>query len=239
MKIPCFYQHSQRRGFSLMEVLITIAIIAALAALAFPMLKSGITAAHRTNAINQLRQVGSLAVAYAVENNNILPDEGGEGLQSFSALRTQTLAWYNVLPPMAGLKNGIDYRTDPAGFYRNESMFFIKAAKYPKQKLNSAFFAYGINSQLVTEDRPKVRLTDIPEPSRTALFAEAALPDEKHLLPVGGAADSLGQPKVRDKRFVGRYKGTGVIAFADGHAEVVQVSRANSWSKPAVLWEIP
>ncbi len=118
-------------------------------------------------------------------------------------------------------------------------MFFIKAASYPKQKLNRAYFAFGINSQLVTEERPIVRLTNIPEPERTVLFAEAALPDEKHLLPAGGATDSLGQPKVRDKRFVGRYKETGVISFFDGHAEVVPVSRANAWSTPAVLWEIP
>jgi hypothetical protein len=32
-----------------------------------------------------------------------LSAEGGDGVQSFGALRTQTNAWYNVLPPLAGL----------------------------------------------------------------------------------------------------------------------------------------
>ena len=105
---PTILKSSHRRptGFTLTELLVVIVIIVVLAAATFPLVKNGIRAAQKTTAINQIRQISSLAVAYAIENNGILPDEGGEGLQSFSALRTKTLAWYNVLPPMAGIEAG-------------------------------------------------------------------------------------------------------------------------------------
>ena len=74
----------------------------------------------------------------------------------------------------------------------------------------------------------------VPSKSPSALFAEAALPDEKHLLPPGGASDSLGQPKVRDERFVGRYGSAGIIGFADGHAEVVPKDKA--FDTNVVIW---
>jgi prepilin-type processing-associated H-X9-DG protein len=79
-------------------------------------------------------------------------------------------------------------------------------------------------------------LHQISQPSRTALFAEAGLPDEKTLLPKGGAGSDLGQPKVRDRRFIGRHNGTGIIGFADGHAEVVPVDRA--FDTNVVRWEL-
>jgi prepilin-type processing-associated H-X9-DG protein len=84
--------------------------------------------------------------------------------------------------------------------------------------------------------RTRVRLHRISQPSRTALFAEAGLPDEKGLLPKGGAGYDLGQPKVRDRRFIGRHNGTGIIGFADGHAEVVPVDRA--FDTNVVRWEL-
>ena len=84
--------------------------------------------------------------------------------------------------------------------------------------------------------RTRIRLHQITHPARTALFAEAGLPDEKALLPKGGAGSDLGQPKVRDRRFIGRHNGTGIIGFADGHAEVVPVDRA--FDTNVVRWEL-
>ncbi len=226
-------------AFTLMELLVVIAIVGVLGAVSFSVGKNALASARKVGAINQIRQTSSLAVSHAFENNGILADEGGEGVQSFSALRTKPLAWYNVLPAAANMTIGADYRRDPKTFYETGSLFYLKSAKYPKSKLNRAYFAYGMNSQLVVSQRPVARLNDIPEPARTALFAEAALPDEIDLLPAGGSTNDLGQPKVRDKRFVGRYNGSGIIGFADGHAEVIPVSRANAASTPAVFWEIP
>lgn len=229
----------QPSAFTLIELLVVIAIIAVLAALAVPAVGSAMNSSQKASTLNSIKQISTLAVTYAADNNYRLPAEGGDGVQSFGALRTQTNAWYNVLPPLAGLKAASNYRANPADFYDKSSVFFVGAASYPKQKLNSAYFAFGINSQLDhgLSNQPggiRVNLARLPHPSRTALFAEAALPDEKHLLPSGGASDSLGQPKVRDERFVGRYGNAGIIGFADGHARIV--SKEQAFDTNVVIW---
>jgi len=226
-------------AFTLIELLVVISIIAVLAALAVPAVSGAMNSSQKASTLNSIKQISTLAVTYAADNNFRLPAEGGDGVQSFGALRTQTNAWYNVLPPLAGLAAASNYRANPASFYDKGSVFYVQAAAYPKQKLNSAYFAFGINSQIDhgMANQPggtRVNLAGLPNPSRTALFAEAALPDEKHLLPPGGASDSLGQPKVRDERFVGRYGSAGIIGFADGHAEVVPKDKA--FDTNVVIW---
>jgi prepilin-type N-terminal cleavage/methylation domain-containing protein/prepilin-type processing-associated H-X9-DG protein len=221
-------------AFTLIELIVVIGILAILAALAVPAVGNAMNSSQKVSTLNSIKQISTLAVAYAADNNGLLPEEGGEGVQSFNKIKTATNAWYNVLPPMAGLKAARDL--DRTTFHDRGSVFFVKAAKYPQKTGSSAYFGYGINSQLMDNTQTRIRLHQITRPSRTALFAEAALPDERNLLPAGGATSDLGQPKVRDRRFVGRYSGAGIIGFADGHAEVVPVNRA--FDTNVVHWEL-
>jgi prepilin-type N-terminal cleavage/methylation domain-containing protein/prepilin-type processing-associated H-X9-DG protein len=223
------------RGFTLIELLVVLAIIAVLAAFVVPAVAGAMSSSQKAGALSQIRQISTLAVTYAADHNGALPDEGGEGVQSLNKIRTATNAWYNVLPPLGGLAAASNLTRET--FHSTASPFYLKSAQYPAKPGSSAFFAFGINSQLVDAGRPVVRLHQIAKPARTALFAEAALPDERDLLPAGGATSDLGQPKVRDRRFVGRYNGAGIIGFADGHAEVVSVDKA--FDTNVVLWELP
>jgi prepilin-type N-terminal cleavage/methylation domain-containing protein/prepilin-type processing-associated H-X9-DG protein len=225
---------NQTRAFTLIELLVVIAIIAVLATLAFPAVGSAMSSSQRASALSSIKQISTLAVTYAADHHGMLPEEGGEGVQSFSRIKSATNAWYNVLPPLAGMKAAREL--DRFTFHGPESLFFVKGAKYPARTGSSAYFAYGINSQLMDNTRTRIRLHQITHPARTALFAEAGLPDEKALLPKGGAGSDLGQPKVRDRRFIGRHNGTGIIGFADGHAEVVPVDRA--FDTNVVRWEL-
>ncbi|MFZ4483024.1 MAG: type II secretion system protein [Chthoniobacterales bacterium] len=225
---------SKSAGFTLIELLVVVAILGILGFLIVPAVASAMSSSQKAGALNQIKQISTLAVTYAADNNGQLPDEGGEGVQSINKIKTATNAWYNVLPPLGGLKPASALTRE--NFNTPESVFFLKAAEYPARPGSSVFFAYGINSQLVDASRPVIRLHQITKPARTALFAEAALPDEKDLLPAGGTTSDLGQPKVRDRRFVGRYNGAGIIGFADGHAEVVPVNKA--FDTNVVLWEL-
>lgn len=224
-------------SFTLVELLVVVSIIGLLAGLAIPAVQGGLTAARKAESVSQLKQLGTLAVAYTAENSGNFPEEGGEGLQGFSQLRQATNAWYNVLPPMAGFLAASNYRANPSSFYEKGSLFFVRGAKYPAAKLNSAYFAYGINSQLQQDDSAAsiLNANRIQKPSKTALFAEARLPDERALPPSGGAMDSLGQPKVRDRRFVARHNGYGIVAFCDGHVEAVHHTKINDTQ--TVIWE--
>ncbi len=222
------------QAFTLIELIVVIAIVAVLAALIVPAVAGAMNSSQKAGALNQIKQISTLAVTYAAEHNGTLPDEGGEGVQSLNKIKTATNAWYNVLPPLGGLKAAKDHTRDT--IQSPQSIFYLKAASYPARPGSSVFFAYGINSQLIDASRPVIRLHQITKPTRTALFAEAALPDEHDLLPQGGTTSDLGQPKVRDRRFVGRYNGSGIIGFADGHAEVVPVDKA--FDTNVVRWEI-
>jgi prepilin-type processing-associated H-X9-DG protein len=221
----------------LVELLVVVSILGLLAGLAIPAVQGGLTAARKAESVSQLKQLGTLAVAYTAENSGNFPEEGGEGLQGFSQLRQATNAWYNVLPPMAGFLAASNYRANPSSFYEKGSLFFVRGAKYPAAKLNSAYFAYGINSQLQQEDSTAsiLNANRIQKPTKTALFAEARLPDERALPPSGGKLDSLGQPKVRDSRFVARHNGNGIVVFCDGHAEALHHSKV--FDTQTVIWE--
>ena len=227
-------------AFTLVELLVVVSILGLLAGLAIPAVQGGLAAARKAESVNSLKQIGTLAISYSAENNGWLPAEGGEGLQTFSALRTNASAWYNVLPPMAGLPAASNYSANPSSFYRKGSPFFVPSAKYPKSgAVNTrAYFAFGINSQLEqgSADASILNLNRIQKPTKTALFAEGRLPDERTLPPTSGASfTDLGQPKVRDNRFVGRHKAQGIVVFCDGHAESILASEATN--PRVVIWE--
>lgn len=219
-------------AFTLVELLVVVSILGLLAGLAIPAISGALAKARQAESMNQLKQFSALTLAYAAENNGAFPDEGGEGVQSFSSISqaSNAAAWYNVLPPMAGFLSASNYRSNPRGFYDKGSLFYSKAAKYPANRTASAFFAFGINSQL-----NGLRLASLIAPSKTALYGDARLPDERSLLPTGGKMDSLGQPKVRDSRFVARFNGSGLVAFCDGHVETIKA--ADTYNTKVVIWD--
>jgi prepilin-type N-terminal cleavage/methylation domain-containing protein len=70
------------RGFTLVELLVSITIIIALAALVFTVTGKVRASAQQTNAVAALRQIGITNVAYSAENNgtiNVIRDAGEKG----------------------------------------------------------------------------------------------------------------------------------------------------------------
>ncbi len=61
------------RGFTLIEVLVVIAIIIGLAAILIPSLNSALESAKATKDLSNLRQIGALVQAYLNDKDNILP----------------------------------------------------------------------------------------------------------------------------------------------------------------------
>jgi prepilin-type N-terminal cleavage/methylation domain-containing protein len=64
---------SNAAGFTLMELLITITIIAALAALIFALSSRMISNAHKAVCVENLRGIGSAIQAYAADQSGVLP----------------------------------------------------------------------------------------------------------------------------------------------------------------------
>lgn len=81
-KIAGASRDNPRHGFTLVELLVTIAIIAVIAALAFFSTGKIRGNAQRANAMSSLRQIGIANLAYSAENNgaiNVIRDPGEWG----------------------------------------------------------------------------------------------------------------------------------------------------------------
>ena len=65
--------HQIRVGFTLTEVLVVIGIIAILAAILLPFVKSAREGAMRTACVNKLKQMAPAYIMYADDNNGFLP----------------------------------------------------------------------------------------------------------------------------------------------------------------------
>ena len=66
-----------RRFFTLIEMLIVIAIISILAAMLSPALRNSLLSARAVACTNNLRQIGAWGMSYAMDWNDVLPHNGG------------------------------------------------------------------------------------------------------------------------------------------------------------------
>src|SRR4026207_2102925 len=96
----------QRAGFTIIELLVTIAIIAILAALFVPWLNRAKVAAPRGQGLNAQKQWYTAFLNYSSDNDDWIPREGYDAfgevvLNNWSqvASRRAQDVWYNALPP--------------------------------------------------------------------------------------------------------------------------------------------
>lgn len=62
------------RGFTLTEMLVVLAIVATLAGIAFPFIRSGIRASHRAGCLSNLQQIGIGLESYLQDHNQRMPE---------------------------------------------------------------------------------------------------------------------------------------------------------------------
>ena len=215
-------------GFTLMEILVVVAIILVLAAIAFPTFWTIQNRAHKTTAMNHMKELGSAAGVFISENDQQLPAEDAKGTDTWAAaaLPDNAKAWYNALPVILGHKSVAQYAPNPQAFYSKENILFLPAAQYPEsdRRLARPIFPIAINTKLQRKNangEKSVKYPQITNPTRTVLFLEQGLKGEKKAMPQQlGSYD--GSPKGSAKSFVARYNGLGVLTFCDGHAETVE-----------------
>ena len=163
-----------RHGFTLVELLVVIAVIGVLAAMLLPVLSRGKLSAQRAVCESNLRQLGIAAELYW---------EDGHG-KCFSYILAPTnsgqIFWFGWLGPgpegqrpfdlslgsLFPYLNGSDVRLCPA-FGKDLARFKLKA--------NSVVYSYGYNTFLSpAAGQPPVNINRIKQPSQIALFADAA-----------------------------------------------------------------
>ena len=153
------HPHSARRlGFTLMEILVVIAIIVVLAAIAFPVYSRIKANANKGAALNRMRELSAAIGTYSTSNNGDLPKEDTKGQDDWAVTATPEAdkAWYNALPRAMGQQGVGDYvkAQREADFYGTKSIFFLPGAQYPEGKrMSRPYFAIAINGRLQRKDK--------------------------------------------------------------------------------------
>lgn len=109
MLLACYVSSPSRKGFTLLELLATVAVIGILAALLVPAVGKVRESAHRAACVGNMRQIGAALIAFGNENDGWGPETFGHrglgGLSSGSRYRTfgQLLPYlgYADVPPAA------------------------------------------------------------------------------------------------------------------------------------------
>lgn len=215
------------RGFSLIEMLIVVAVIVALAAIGGSLYKSAQQRAHQSAALQKMKSLGATFATYTADKNGLLPFEDSTGTDDWinAARPENSEAWYNALPKIMGAPSvGELGQTNPAGLYQESYPLYIPGAPYPgpNKRLGSPAFAVGMNSRLQRKDDEGVkkqgRYEQIQEPAKTVVLLERGLPNDKKTMPAQRGYD--GSPKANARAFAARHNQKGCLIFADGHAEL-------------------
>jgi len=222
---------NSRRAFSLIEMLVVIAIIAILAALLFPAISAAKAKAQRTVCINNLRQINLGIHIYLEDQNN-----GSPG--NTNATHSPFVSWTDYRS-LINNDVGINGASSPQNkvFACPSDKFFYDMTKggrgYVPRPLHEqsdhAFTSYAFNAGQFTSPSPTnaaytvtnyygiagERLEVVPHPAKTVLLAEvpAFSPYSWH------------QPKrpfSKDNALFADAK--NMICFVDGHVAYIKIS---------------
>jgi len=206
-------------AFTLIEVLVVIAIIAILAALLLPALAGAKDRARQSQCLNDFRQWGLAMKMYVNDNEDYFPRERGvNNINPWPVIAAATNrdVWYNALPPEMSKPPAAWYATNTqADFYLPGNVFTCPSATFSASNA-AAYpnFSRAMNSRLIIANAP-TRMSVVRDPADTLMVVEATVSGE---MPLPGQPSGDGRPHVKWDRASARHHGLGNGAFTDGHA---------------------
>ena len=195
---------SVRSGFTLVELLVVLAVIALLAALLLPTLSKAKESARTTQCLNQMRQLGLAVRLYVDENGDAFPRS------EHSAFANGQLPWERSLAPLLG-SSTTAWTNLLTGLYHCPS----EKRTTPWSYGLNVYYELGPDDDYTGKPRTWRRLTQVPRPSAAILFAENNSSAD-HLMPEFwySQADAVDLASTR-------HKGRANYTFADGHASLL------------------
>ena len=212
-----------RAAFTLVEVLVVIAVMAILAALLLPTLNGARAGANRTVCRNNLKQINLGLRMYADDSSDTLPAVGGttnfiQDLSGYKEHMKKYVGWRGASSPRDKLF-ACPADTFYYEFSRSDQAFVPRSAH---DESEYGFCSYWMNAGTLTRFRTGSnglggrKLGPIRNPARTILVAElpAFFPwswhQPKRPLPVGNE-----WPLFNDAR--------NLVSFVDGHVSEIKI----------------
>lgn len=161
------------QAFTLVELLVSIAVIAILAALLLPALGQSKLSAQSAKCVSNLRQLGVAAELYWDDN------KGNTFTYVFASTNYGETYWFGWLGPGPEGQRAYDLSWGALYPYLNGSDVRLcptmgDALSQFKLKATNLVFSYGYNFYLSTPPgKTAINATKLRQPSQTALFADA------------------------------------------------------------------
>ncbi len=204
------------RGYTLVELLVVITIVAVLASLVFMGVQRGMDAAHNAECVSNLRRLATAGQIYASEHG-AYPNSG----RQMDGSRTW---WFQAMEVELGFESG----TSPAIIERADTMPTCKKClkSHPRGKPHNNFVrTYSMNQRLRNPARnsegqwgfPGLRESAVTSPSRTAFFMDGSVAGSAHYWYYVIRIDQW----VKEENFI--HNGKANVVFLDGHVEAFRL----------------
>lgn len=222
-------EKKRRDYFTLIELLIVIAIIAILAGLLLPALNSARMRANSVTCLNQLRQIGTGMISYTRDYQDYVPF----CRQKWNNTAQYMDSWIVMLWPYVG-------NSSYGNFFSGRKTIFLCPAAPPDQVYQHTYqgtlysiTSYGWNTYcgcwtdnsqfngFVSEPRMAKKITANKRPSRAIVCADGQMQkdDQKNMLTVYDYTTALDRLSLRHPGE------TDQVLYADGHAGVLPTLR--------------
>lgn len=199
-------------AFTLMELIVVIAIIAILAGLLFPVVHRAKEEAKRIKCMSNLRQMVLAAHLYAFDHGDELPPAY---IRDFST--GETITWESVLWEI-----GTQFQIQQCPSFRGDAMW--EGDMYAGYNYNSSYIGGRIlknGDTILPGSTCSATLGDIKSPSRTALFGDGEYESGANKFmrsPYPGSLDADASLATAGTQGF-RHRGRTNVGFADGHVE--------------------
>ena len=237
----------QRRGFTLVELLVTIAIIGILASLGFAGLRRAKRKAQLTECLSNLRQQG-IALSSFVQSHNVFPYY----IPPPGSRRTEhRTMWASAIAE--GSPGGLLLER---GAEEKKGMFKCPAARFPTDlPAGDGFACYGYNAfglsgatgeggfglggfveNMATGPRP-VREDEVTRPNEMMAIGDGVKGNSTYLNDGLAVFTRTAEPNTRadaSQRITKLHGGKLAVVFADGHTEPLSI--AGLFSETSVQW---